>query len=110
MRLFSQASIRAFFAAFIFVLFLPLGAGAQEQNSTKSKIEAIRLELNQIEAGITVRTVSDKALQENRKRVEELARDLKSVCASKNLAPSLMRRPNLKAPTLQKSGTSGTVY
>lgn len=85
MRLFSQASIRAFFAAFIFVLFLPLGAGAQEQNSTKSKIEAIRLELNQIEAGITVRTVSDKALQENRKRVEELARDLKSV--SDELAP-----------------------
>lgn len=77
--------LRILLASFIFALFLPLAANAQDQNSTKGKIEAIRLELNQIEAGITVRTISDKALQDNRKRVEELARTLKSV--SDELAP-----------------------
>ena len=77
--------LRILLASFVFALFLPLAANAQDQNATKGKIEAIRLELNQIEAGITVRTVSDKALQDNRKRVEELARTLKSV--SDELAP-----------------------
>lgn len=77
--------LRILLASFVFALFLPLAANAQDQNSAKGKIEAIRLELNQIEAGITVRTISDKALQDNRKRVEELARILKSV--SDELAP-----------------------
>jgi small-conductance mechanosensitive channel len=69
----------ALIVAILVTFFLPFSLDAQEQNATKSKIEAVRLELNQIEAGITVRTVSDKTLQDHRKRVEELARELKSV-------------------------------
>lgn len=61
------------------VLTLLPWAMAQDQSAYRTRIEAVRQELNTIESEITARTTTDTVLQTTKKRVEELARSVRVI-------------------------------
>ena len=80
MFLMRRLSISALFFALAFVVSGGLSTVlAQEQSAIRGKLDGIRLELDQIETAVTTRLTSDSALQSNRKRVDQIAFDIKAI-------------------------------
>ena len=79
---------------------------AQEQSTIRTKLDGMRLELDQIETSVTTRITSDSALQANRKRVDVIAVDVKSIAdeqapradAVRSRLKELGPRPDEKVP------------
>lgn len=99
----------SFFRSLIIVIGLmtlaPIVA-AQDQAAYRTRIEAIRQELNTIESEITTRAATDTVLQTTKKRVEELARSVKTILdeqapradAIRSRLKELGPKPDEKAP------------
>ena len=75
--------MRRYLTSFALLALLLVGsfsnAFAQEQSTIRSRLDGFRLELDQIETAVTTRLTSDPALQSNRKRIDEIATDIKTV-------------------------------
>ncbi len=96
--------------ALLVVAFALMGSlshvSAQEQSAIRAKLDGIRLELDQIETAVTTRLTSDSALQSNRKRVDQIAVDVKAVADEQSPRADAVRsrlkelgpRPDDKAP------------
>lgn len=81
-------------------------ATAQDQSAYRTRIEAIRQELNSIEGNVTARANTDAVLQTTKKRVEELARSVKTIIDEQSPRADAIRsrlkelgpKPDEKAP------------
>ena len=81
-------------------------AHAQELTAARGKIDSARIELDQIEAGVTTRTVSDSDYQAMRKRVDEIAQTVKAISDEQTPRADVIRsrlkelgpRPDEKSP------------
>jgi potassium efflux system protein len=93
----------------IIALFLTIGGSslfAQEQSAIRAKLDGLRLELDQIEIAVTTRLTSDSALLSSRKRIDQIAVDIKSVADEQTPRADAVRlrlkelgpRPDDKAP------------
>lgn len=93
-------------AAILAFTFLSTGCFAQEQTAIRGKLDGLRLELDQIETQITTRPASDTALQSSRKRVDEIASNVKAIAdeqapradAVRSRLKELGPRPDPSAP------------
>ena len=79
MRILSAAQLFRILIIALSVMMLPPLVSAQDQSAYRTRIEAVRQELNSIEGNITARTNTDAVLQTTKKRVEELARSVKTI-------------------------------
>lgn len=107
MFLMRRLSISALFFALAFVVWGSISnVSAQEQSAIRGKLDGIRLELDQIETAVTTRLTSDLALQSNRKRVDQIAVDIKAIADEQSPRADAVRsrlrelgpRPDDKAP------------
>ena len=79
---------------------------AQDQINIRAQLDALRLELDGIEAGITSRPMGDTAFQEKRQRVEAIAQSVKTITDEQSPRAEAIRsrlkelgpKPDDKAP------------
>jgi hypothetical protein len=71
-----QGKSFALFLVALLFLSWPSLANAQDQNNIRTQLDALRLELDGIEAGINSRPFGDGALQESRSRVDVIAQSV----------------------------------
>ena len=102
--------MQRYITSFALIVLLLLGSFsfslAQEQSAIRSRLDGLRLELDQIETSVTTRTTSDIALQSNRKRIDEIATDIKTVADEQSPRADAVRsrlkelgpRPDDKSP------------
>ena len=102
--------MQRYITSFALIVLLLLGSSsfslAQEQSAIRSRLDGLRLELDQIETSVTTRTTSDIALQSNRKRIDEIATDIKTVADEQSPRADAVRsrlkelgpRPDDKSP------------
>ncbi len=102
--------LHRYITAFALVALLILSSAsfsvAQEQSAIRSRLDGLRLQLDQIETSVTTRVTSDLALQENRKQIDEIAADIKTVAdeqapradAVRSRLKELGPRPDDKSP------------
>jgi len=106
MRLMSAASLLRILFVISAVLIMSPIVSAQDQAAYRTRIEAIRQELNTIESEITTRATTDAVLQATKKRVEELARSVKTILDEQSPRADAIRsrlkelgpKPDEKAP------------
>lgn len=106
MRIFSATLLFRILIVILAVSGLAPFATAQDQAAYRTRIEAIRQELNSIEGNITARSNTDAALQTTKKRVEELSRSVKTILdeqapraeAVRSRLKELGPKPDDKAP------------
>lgn len=102
--------LHRYVTAFALVALLILSSSsfsvAQEQSAIRSRLDGLRLQLDQIETSVTTRVTSDLLLQENRKQIDGIATDIKTVAdeqapradAVRSRLKELGPRPDDKSP------------
>lgn len=96
-----------FFSSLTVLLFWSIAAvHAQDQTNIRAQLDALRLELDGIEAGITSRPMGDGTFQEKRQRVDAIAQAVKTISDEQSPRAEAIRlrlkelgpKPDEKAP------------